>query len=206
MHLRNGFLASITCTTLVLLSACMKPPYNNLKPHSSVFSSTAAGTGVGALAGLPAVGGAIGALAGGYKDSQAGLINQLQRQDVQVVRYGDTMTLVIPTDKFFVLGTDELNELCYPALNNILRLVNYHKHGPLYIAGFTDDIGSKEYKKNLTQHQAQAIKTFLWANGIDVYRLNAVGYSDKYDIANNHLIHGSAFNRRIELQWKVLSA
>ena len=43
--------------------------------------------------------------------------------------------------------------------------------------------------------------TFLWAKGIRAQHLYAEGMGDKYPIGDNFLTHGSAFNRRIEIQW-----
>jgi flagellar motor protein MotB len=44
--------------------------------------------------------------------------------------------------------------------------------------------------------------TFLWANDIQARRLKAEGYGDRFDIGDNKLIRGSAYNRRIEIQWQ----
>jgi outer membrane protein OmpA-like peptidoglycan-associated protein len=53
----------------------------------------------------------------------------------------------------------------------------------------------------LTQARAEEVVGFLWAYGIPAEILNAEGYGDEHSIADNHLIHGSSFNRRIEIQW-----
>ena len=57
------------------------------------------------------------------------------------------------------------------------------------------------HKKTLSQAQAEAMLTFLWANGINANRLHAEGYGDSHTISDNHIIHGSAQNRRLEIQW-----
>jgi flagellar motor protein MotB len=53
----------------------------------------------------------------------------------------------------------------------------------------------------LSQAQAETILTFLWANNIPAMLLKAEGYGDKNAVSDNTLIHGSAQNRRIEIQW-----
>ena len=74
-------------------------------------------------------------------------------------------------------------------------------NSPIYVAGFTDDVGSRYHKRLLSQAQAETMLSFLWANNIQAYRLKAEGYGDKHAVSENSLIHGSAQNRRIEIQW-----
>lgn len=197
------------------LSACTDPPYNNFEQKDKAVSYGTIGAGAGATvtavassAVTPLTGAAIGGLAGiiigKYQDSPQGLEATLSRQDVQIVKYGRKTTLIIPTDKFYLPLSDTLNELCYPALNNIVKLIKTQNYEHIYVAGFTDDVGSIKHRRSLSQGQAQALMTFLWANDIKSEKLTAMGYASHYNIANNRLIHGSAMNRRVEIQWQSL--
>ena len=107
----------------------------------------------------------------------------------------------MPTDKYFMFESPRLNEVCYAGLLNIISLLRLYPHSPVYVAAFTDDVGTNSHKKRLSQAQAETMLTYLWANGIQAYRLKAEGYGDKNTVADNALIHGSAMNRRIEIQW-----
>ena len=148
-----------------------------------------------------AVGSAAGATYGLYQESEPAIIKQLERQSVQYVQYGDTHTLIVPTDKYFRINSANLNDLAYPGLNNIAKLILKYPHTHIYVAGFTDDIGSNMHRRKLSQARAEAMLTFLWANGISAQRLEAEGYGKKFPVGDNNLIHGSAYNRRIEIQW-----
>lgn len=196
-----------------LLSSCFKPPYNNFKPDRRAERITAGGTTAGAIAGAVATGAitgtGIGAIAGGVagaavgikKDSKKSIIKDLQKDSIQFVQYGDTLTLIVPTDKYYLFNSERINDLSYPGLNNIVKLLKYYPNSPIYVAGFTDNVGSRQHKKYLSQAQAETMLTFLWANGIKAKHLNAEGYDEQFDVSDNHLIHGSAQNRRIEIQW-----
>ena len=198
---------------ICLLSSCFHPPYNNFKTDHPTARKTAAGASIGAVIGavavgtLPAtligaaIGGSIGLTDGLNKDSKKGLIKSLNKQNIQFVEYGDTMTLIVPTDKYFLFNSPRLNELCYPGLINVIRLLKLYPKSPIYVAGFTDNVGSRHHKNLLSQAQAETMLTYLWANNIQAMRLKAEGYGDKNDISDNELIHGSAQNRRIEIQW-----
>lgn len=208
-----GHGALLTFFTLAL-SSCFHPPYNNFNPEHRVMRSVAINTGIGAgagaligsvAAGNPAAGAVIGGVAGAavglYRTNQKALLRELQSQDIMFIQYGDTMTLIVPTDRYFLFNSAELNDICYPGLNNIVRLLQSYPHSTVYVAGFTDNVGSRHHKRLLSQAQAEAMLTLLWANGIKAQLLHAEGYADQHDVGDNKWIHGSAYNRRIEIQW-----
>lgn len=202
---------------LSLMTSCTHPPYNNFQPEKRVLRSTVTGTAsgaaVGSIAGAvvssaasgafvgAAIGGGVGLMHGLYQDSKAGLVKKLNKESIQFVEYGDTMTLLIPTDKYYIFMSPRLNELCYPGLLNVVRLLQHYPDSPIYIAAFTDNVGNTHHKKLLSQAQAETMMTYLWANGFRSIQLKPEGYADKYDIADNAFIHESAYNRRIEIQW-----
>lgn len=208
-QLSNKTLQMAIMLSSLLLNGCYHPPYNHFEPHNRVIKPAVEGAGVGAVAGAlagstlagAAVGGAAGSALGIYRSSKTGIIKELEDQCVQYVQYGDTRTLLVPTDKYFLYGSPRLNELAYPGLANIVKLLSFYPQSTVFVAGFTDDIGSKTRKQKLTQAQAEAMLTLLWANGIKAELLHAQGYGDLHPIGDNNLIHGSAFNRRLEIQW-----
>jgi outer membrane protein OmpA-like peptidoglycan-associated protein len=208
--MKNALTKSLLLISLGLVSSsCTKPPYYDFESNHKAIKTATAGAAVGSIIGAAsgntlvgtAIGGATGALWGAYRESSSQLAKDLVRFDMQVVTYGDTTTVIVPTDKYFQLDTARLNDLCYPGLNTLARYIRETSDGPIYVAAFTDNVGSKKHKRLLTQAQAETMLTFLWAYHIPAQRLSAEGYSDKYDIANNQTIRGSAMNRRLEIQF-----
>lgn len=137
----------------------------------------------------------------GLRSNKQLILNELAKQDIQYIKYGDTMTLLIPTDHYFVSGTADINEICYSGLENVVRLLLLYPKSHIYVAAFGDNIGTAHHQKRITQAQAQAMLTFLWASHIPAQYLHAKSYGDRFPIGDNDLIRGSAFNRRIEIQW-----
>jgi outer membrane protein OmpA-like peptidoglycan-associated protein len=202
------------CLLSFLLSGCFSPPFNNFRDDHRALRQIGFYGGIGAGAGAvvgsvvgsagfgAVIGGATGASIGIYKNTRYALIKEMQdEQDMQLIEYGDTMTLIVPTDRYYVFNTPRLNDICYPGLNNIIRLLRYYPNTPIYVAGFTDDVGDRHHKRMLSQARAETMLTFLWAYDIPAQRLHAEGYADLHDVGDNHFIHTSAYNRRIEIQW-----
>lgn len=211
----NHFFKKILCYSVIgcLLTSCYKPPYNNFQPDYPTTRKTVAGAGVGAVTGAVisgtvsgtlvggVIGGTIGGVVGLSKNTKKAIIKELRSQDIEYVQYGDTVTLFVPTDKYFIFNSPRLNERCYPGLESIAKLIRLYPPTPVYVAAFTDNVGSHTHKRKMSQAQAETMMSYLWAQGIESARLKAEGYGDKNDIADNTIIHGSAQNRRIEIQW-----
>lgn len=67
------------------------------------------------------------------------------------------------------------------------------------VQGHTDDVGSAEGNRVLSERRAQAVRDYLVANGISASRLVARGYGLERPKAGNDTPEGRAANRRVEL-------
>jgi len=69
------------------------------------------------------------------------------------------------------------------------------------ISGHTDNIGSDEYNKDLSQRRAQAVKNILLSKyKISANRLIVKGYGENQPLDVNENREGRAINRRVELK------
>ncbi|MCM1169858.1 MAG: OmpA family protein [Bacteroides sp.] len=68
------------------------------------------------------------------------------------------------------------------------------------ISGHTDNVGSAQYNKTLSENRAKAVADYLKAKGIDPARIVAVGYGFDKPVADNQSEEGRAKNRRTELK------
>lgn len=138
-----------------------------------------------------------------YLQASRRIIQHVQNGDIQIVNEGKRITLIVPTDKYFIFDTAKLSDLHYGPLADIAKLIKCFANAKVYVAGFTDDVGNYEHKRIMSKERAQAIVAYLWSQGISEHNLTTQGYGERFSIANNNLIHGSAMNRRVEIQWTM---
>jgi outer membrane protein OmpA-like peptidoglycan-associated protein/tetratricopeptide (TPR) repeat protein len=91
----------------------------------------------------------------------------------------------------------------YAELNKLEQMLFENKNLFVEISGHTDNIGAKEYNKNLSKKRAEAVVDFLTNKGIDPRRLSSQGYGQERPMAtNDDEKDGRELNRRVE--FKVL--
>ena len=84
-------------------------------------------------------------------------------------------------------------------LDNAVRVLNENSSVSVRVEGHTDSRGSDAYNQRLSERRAQAVVSYLVANGIDASRLAAVGYGESAPIAPNDTAENMYRNRRVDL-------
>lgn len=98
---------------------------------------------------------------------------------------------------FFQSGSDVLIESSQAELERLYQLMETQAIR-IKIMGHTDDVGSEEDNKNLSESRAIAIKRYLANRGIDTDRIFTEGMGESKPIADNTTEEGRAKNRRTE--------
>jgi len=68
------------------------------------------------------------------------------------------------------------------------------------IAGHTDNYGSEDYNRNLSQRRADAVKDYLASKTVSADNLRATGYGESQPVASNDSDFGREQNRRVEFR------
>lgn len=154
-------------------------------------------TAMGAVLG-GVVGGVAGGLIGNKMDKNAEELKQaLPGAEVERVGEGIKMTLGENTVNF------EFNSanLTPMAKSNIDKLTTVFKSNPdtnINVYGYTDSKGSDEYNQTLSERRANAVISYLVAQGVSRSRLFAMGRGEQEPLASNDTDTGRAKNRRVE--------
>jgi outer membrane protein OmpA-like peptidoglycan-associated protein len=86
-----------------------------------------------------------------------------------------------------------------PIIQQIVQMLKSNPNLAIRVEGHTDNVGSQESNKKLSDDRAKAVVAAIVAGGVDAKRLSATGYGQDKPIADNSTEEGRAKNRRVEL-------
>ncbi len=99
----------------------------------------------------------------------------------------------------FDSGKSSIKAESNQVLSDIVSILNEYPTAKFSVEGHTDSAGSNKLNQRLSDSRANSVKNFLVENGIDQFRLSAVGYGEDRPIASNKTRAGRAQNRRVEI-------
>jgi len=105
---------------------------------------------------------------------------------------------VVLKNIFFELDSYELKEESYVELNRLVKFIKYNSNIKVEIGGHTDNQGSAQHNKVLSENRAKTVYNYLIKKGIDKNKLSYKGYGMEIPIADNNTKEGRAKNRRTE--------
>lgn len=107
-------------------------------------------------------------------------------------------TTILLNNIFFEFDKSDLKPESYSELDRLLKILNDNPNLNIEIAGHTDDKGSDEYNKNLSQSRVNSVVKYLTQKGISSSRLTPVGYGESQPLVENSSDENRAKNRRVE--------
>ncbi len=99
----------------------------------------------------------------------------------------------------FDSGKSSIKEESTKVLNDIIAILKEYPTAKFTVEGHTDSQGPAKSNQRLSDSRANSVKNFLVENGVDQFRLSAVGYGEDRPIATNNTRAGRAKNRRVEI-------
>jgi len=98
----------------------------------------------------------------------------------------------------FQLGKATLTTDSYSVLNQIVNIMNKYPDYKLSIDGHTDNTGTAEVNRKLSENRAKACYDYLASKGIPTKRMAYQGFGPSKPIADNSTYSGRTLNRRVE--------
>ena len=106
----------------------------------------------------------------------------------------------IPVSKIgFESGNDVLLPQSFEALDAMAKLLTQYPSIKIEVQGHTDNTGSPEKNKILSQRRAESVVKYLVSKNIAETRIKAIGHGDEKPVADNSTAEGRALNRRVEI-------
>jgi outer membrane protein OmpA-like peptidoglycan-associated protein len=187
----------------MVLTSC--GPWSNLAKGTAIGGGggAAVGAGVGALIGKDAKSAAIGAaIIGDRMDKKAEELAALEGATVETVTDVNNLTSVKVTFDngiLFAFNKSDLSDAAKKSLKEFATKMADMPETDITIWGHTDNIGTAEANASVSQKRANAVKSFLEAQGIAADRMLAEGKSYDMPVASNDTDEGRAQNRRVEV-------
>jgi len=105
---------------------------------------------------------------------------------------------VILKNVFFNTNEWELKPISQVELNKLFTLLQQNPKMRIEISGHTDNVGSEEHNRVLSEKRAKAVFDYLVSKGIQEDRMRFAGYGYAKPITTNDTEEGRAANRRTE--------
>ena len=100
----------------------------------------------------------------------------------------------------FEFDSDRLTPESKEILNGVAETLKAYPEVNVEVSGHTDYIGTDAYNLALSEHRADAVKTYLGGRGVEDKRMTPVGYGKTVPIDNNDTEEGRENNRRVEFK------
>ncbi len=110
---------------------------------------------------------------------------------------------VVLRNIFFDFDAATLRAESKNELDRLVKLMKDQTSLKIEISGHTDNVGSAQYNKTLSERRAKSVVDYLISDGIKADRLTFKGYGFDIPIASNETDEGRQQNRRVE--FKILS-
>ncbi len=99
----------------------------------------------------------------------------------------------------FDTGKSTIKTQSAAVLGDIIKILKEYPNSKFTVEGHTDSVGSETLNQRLSDSRANSVKEYLVKNGIDAFRLSALGYGESKPIDSNKTRKGRANNRRVEI-------
>ena len=99
----------------------------------------------------------------------------------------------------FDTGKSSIKSQSEAVLGDIIGILKEYPTAKFTVEGHTDSVGSEKLNQRLSDSRANSVKEYLVKNGIDAFRLSALGYGEAKPIDSNKTRAGRANNRRVEI-------
>ena len=207
--------SALAGSALLILSGCVTPESAaNSKPGDNTTAGTIMGGLIGAIAGMEMsskgdrkkgaiVGAIVGAAAGNaigqsLDEQAANLRRDLNNNQVNVTNTGSELIVTMPQDILFALDSAAVRSDLRRDLGIVAGNLQAYPNSTISIEGHTDNTGTANYNRILSQRRANAVADILVNNGVPPARLYAVGRGENEPVASNLSATGRAQNRRVE--------
>jgi len=98
----------------------------------------------------------------------------------------------------FEFNKDKIRPESFPVLDAVVEALQKNPDIKIEVQGHTDNVGTAQYNKGLSNRRAASVMRYLTSKGIDTSRLTSFGYGFDRPIVPNTTPQNRALNRRVQ--------
>lgn len=125
--------------------------------------------------------------------------------DYEVDFYLPSISVPVLVDNiFYDYNKATLREESYPALDDLVQLLNDNPYCSIELSAHTDRVGSQSFNEDLSQRRAESVVDYLISQGIDPDRLEPVGYGKSMPVVIDEklaLAHGFPIGQELNEEY-----
>ncbi len=195
----------ITSLAIVILTTSCKNMNKTQKGAAvGVAGGAAVGAVIGKAAGNTALGAIIGATVGGVTGAVIGNKMDKQAEEIEkevpgakVERVGEGIVVEFSNAVLFGFDQSSISSNAQSTLDDLISILNKYPDTDLEIQGHTDNTGTDNYNKGLSERRAQAVASYLTNHNISSKRVKTVGFGETVPKYTNDTESGRSENRRV---------
>jgi len=159
--------------------------------------STLWGAAIGA-----AVGGAGGAGVGRMMDNQEREMREAlaASEAAAISREGNLLAVTFKGDVTFDTNSTVVKPGLYSEIDRIADVLTRYPQTLIRVEGHTDSVGTEEYNMDLSFRRADSVRDLLVERGVNISRIQTVGFGETMPVATNVTEAGRQLNRRVEIK------
>jgi outer membrane protein OmpA-like peptidoglycan-associated protein len=128
---------------------------------------------------------------------------ELEARYVDAERGGEALVVTLPRRLF---EQAELRPLAKTMLDRVAEVLSRHAELRIAIVGYTDDMGSDAYNREISQRRAEAVASYLALHGLARSTMSVRGAGNSEPRVPNTTGAGRRINRRVELRVETAGA
>jgi len=188
------------------LFSCAGPTHQERGTKTGALIGAAGGAILGQIIGgnteATLLGAGIGAAVGGISGHQIGAYMDRQEQELRAAmaaseaasirRTQNVLSATFQSEFLFDFDSSTLKPGAYREIGRVANVLNNYPQTTIRVEGHTDSKGSEAYNQTLSERRAQAVKSALTQKGVNLERIQIVGFGESQPISSD-----DAMNRRV---------
>ena len=119
-------------------------------------------------------------------------------ESLESIQYNNKAVLTNAT-VYFEFDKSSLTSRSLQILKSVVEALNENLSVTVTLAGHADERGTREYNLALGQRRAEAVRDYLYLNGISKDRISVKSYGEERPVLTGQNERSYARNRRVEI-------